>query len=76
MLLILTELYECELLVLKQALGVALLPLAVCIMNIKDVRELTMQLYKPLQPGGGCSDFTEGHLYRYSFACQTQSRCF
>lgn len=33
MLLILTELYKRELFVLRTALGVALLPLAVCIMN-------------------------------------------
>lgn len=42
------EWYKCELLVLKTALGAALLLLAVRIMDIKDVGRLRTQLYKPL----------------------------
>lgn len=53
MLLILTVLYKCELLVLKPAWGVALLPLAVAVMNIKGVRKFRTHLYRPSQPGGG-----------------------
>lgn len=45
-LLILKEQYKCELLVLKTGLGVMLLLLAVCIINIKDIKKLRRQLYK------------------------------